>query len=170
MNPMAMLNSGMNPMAMFQQMMQGPGGQRHHGAGHESVEDYFRKLAEGSCEDIPKSVKAVFLAVIKEYMDNVMSHHGYVTEAAAEEQCGYDKAAHRKFKDTIEMLRELPSGQVPAAIEEHFEGVTSAERRVLTALASLPSKRKLAENISMSKEHFMELSHAAEAKQKKKTT
>lgn len=169
MNPMAMLNGGLNPMMLFNQMMQGGGAPQQHGMRHEPVEEYFRKLAEGEA-DIPKAIKAVLLAVIKEYMDKVMSNHGYVTEAAAEEHCGYDKQAHRKFKETIEKLRELPSGQVPAAIDAHFDGLTSGERRVITALANMPSKRKIAENNGMSKEHFMELSHAAEAKQKQKTT
>lgn len=168
MNPMALLNGGMNPMALLNQMVPGPGGMRHAGGGHEHVEAYFRKLADGPCEDIPKAVKAVVLAVMKEYMDKVMSDHGYVTEAAAEEYCGYDKQAHRAFKETIEVLRELPSSQVAAAIDEHFDGLTSGERRVVSALANMPSKRKMAENIGMNKEHFMELKHAAEAKLKHK--
>lgn len=167
MNPMALLNGGMNPMAMLNQMMQGPGVPVNLG-GHDAVEAYFRKLAEGPCEDIPKSVKAVFLAVIKEYMDKVMSHHGYVTEAVAEEHCGYDKHTHRLFKDTIEVLRELPSSQVSAAIDEHFDGLTSGERRVISALANMPSRRKMAENMGMSKDHFMELKHGSEVKLKKK--
>ena len=65
-------------------------------------------------------------------------------------------------------MRELNSSQVPAFIDNHFEGLSSGERRVLMAQANMPSKRKMAENINMSKEHFMELNHSAETKLKRK--
>lgn len=63
-------------------------------------------------------------------------------------------------------MRELNSSQVPAFLDAHFEGLSSGERRVLMAKANMPSKRKMAENINMNKEHFMELEHSAEAKMK----
>lgn len=49
---------------------------------------------------------------------------------------------------------------------EHEHANSSGERRVLMAKANMPSKRKMAENINMNKEHFMELEHSAEAKMK----
>lgn len=164
----------MNPniMSMVSNMMGMPGGMMpmpgmRHG-GHQDVEGYFNRLADGRVENVPDSIKVVMLAVVKEYMDAVMSRHGYVTEEAAAEECCYDKETHREFKEKVEEMRELNSSQVPAFIDAHFEGLTSGERRVLMAEANLPSKRKRAENISMSKEHFMELKHAAEKKMKHK--
>lgn len=158
MNPMSMMN-------MMSQMMPPHGG--HHG--FHVVEGYFKKLADGPVESVPAEIKAVLLGVVKEYMDAVMARHGYMTEGGAVvEPCGYDKEKHREFKEKVEEMRELNSSQVPAFIDAHFEGLTSGERRVLMAEANLPSKRKRAENISMSKDHYMELTHAAENKMKHK--
>jgi hypothetical protein len=158
----------MNPMSMMSMMsqMMPPHGWHH---GLHVVEGYFKKLADGPVESVPAEIKAVLLGVVKEYMDAVMARHGYMTEGgAACNPCGYDKELHKAFKETIEEMRELNSSQVPAFIDNHFEGLSSGERRVLMAQANMPSKRKRAENINMSKEHFMELNHSAATKLKRK--
>lgn len=155
MNPMSIMN-------MMGQMMPQQGG--HHGP--HVVEGYFKRLADGPVEAVPAELKVVLLAVVKEYMDAVMARHGYMAEGAAVAEVGYDKERHRAFKAKVEEMRELNSSQVPAFLDAHFEGLSSGERRVLMAKANMPSKRKMAENINMNKEHFMELAHSAEAKMK----
>lgn len=157
MNPM-MGMGGMNPMQAYMQfrnMMHG--GKSSEQAHHMPIESFFDDMAYGR-KEIPESLKAVVMSVFKENTDNIMAQHGYITE----EEVSYDKAAHRKFKEVIEKLRDMPHTEAVRAIDTHFSNVTPVQRKVLVALIGDRSKKKLAENAGITLDEFMHEKHALE--------
>lgn len=151
--------TNMNPMAMLQQMRQPHMGMRQHPHQqmHGNVEGFFEEMAYGK-KQIPDTVKAVVLAVVKEQADDVMAQHGYTTH----EDEGYDKSRHRKFKETMEKMRDMSPAEVSRAIDEHFSNVTPQQRKVLQVLSQECSKKKMAEKAGIDKEDFMKIKHELE--------
>lgn len=122
-----------------------------------SFEEYISDVAHGR-KPISDELKAVVLAIVKEQTDDVMAQHGYVTH----EHDDYDKTAHRRFKETMEKMRDMSPTEAARAIDEHFSNVTPHQRKVLQVLSQECSKRKMAEKANMSLEDFMKYKHELE--------
>lgn len=119
-----------------------------------SFEEYIFEVAHGR-KPISEELKAVVLAIVKEQADGVMAQHGYMSQEVED----YDKEAHRKFKETVEKMRDMTPTEAARAIDEYFSNVTPRQRKVLQVLSQECSERKMAEKAGISLEDFMKCEH-----------
>ena len=115
----------------------------------------------------PEFADAV-MRVCRERMDEVLAEQGYfpagMQGAGFGGQGGYDHERHRRFKEALEELRDLPTAEAQRRMPVMFPGLDEEEKRVLSVLVSESSKKKLAQKANMQPEKFMHVKHALEEK------
>lgn len=115
----------------------------------------------------PEFADAV-MRVCRERMDEVLAEQGYfpagMQGAGFGGQGGYDHERHRRFKEALEELRDLPTAEAQRRMPVMFPGMDEEEKRVLSVLVSESSKKKLAQKANMQPEKFMHVKHALEEK------
>lgn len=109
------------------------------------------------------------LRVCREKMDETLAGQGYYPagmQGAGYGAEGYDPVKHRRFKDVLEELRDLPTAEAQRQMAGRFGTLSEEQKRVLSVLMSECSKKKLAQKASMTVERFMQLKHELEDKLK----
>ena len=129
---------------------------------HADVLAFFRAICEDEME-IPEELEQIILFVVQKQMDEKLREQGYHHEDSDGDA---DYKRHRRFKEVVEELRELPSQAVDGRILERFGNLNDAEHKVLKVLSQERSKAKMAECASMTLPRFMEIKHALEKKVK----
>lgn len=115
----------------------------------------------------PEFADAV-MRVCRERMDEVLAEQGYfpagMQGAGFSGQGGYDHERHRRFKEALEELRDLPTAEAQRRMPVMFPGMDEDEKRVLSVLVSESSKKKLAQKANMQPDKFMHVKHGLEEK------
>ena len=111
------------------------------------------------------------LRVCREKMDETLASQGYYPAGMqgagyGAEGGGYDYGKHRRFKEVLEELRELPTAEAQRQMAGRFASLNEEQKRVLSVLMSESSKKKLAQKASLSPERFMQVKHELEDKLK----
>lgn len=83
-----------------------------------------------------------------------------------EQFCKRMKERHKRFKATLDELRDLPTAEAQRRMPVMFPGLDEDGKRVLSVLVSESSKKKLAQKANMPLEKFMQKAYELEEFQK----
>lgn len=146
---------------------QGGGGYMGQGGGYEGVQAQ-RGGHGGQYGELlysPEFAEAVE-RVCRERMDGVLAEQGYfpagMQGAGFAGQGGFDHERHKRFKEALEELRDLPTAEAQRRMPVLFPGLDEEGKRVLSVLVSESSKKKLAQKANMPLERFMQKKHELE--------
>ena len=131
-------------------------GQPHpQGGEHEHVLGIFREVAEGK-RQCPEELRAVILGVVGEQANGMLAQYGYQQQG--------DPERHRRYKKTLEDLREITSvAEAVKRAEQYFNNLTDDHKKVLRQILNRPSYKRMAQMENMSPERFMELKSELES-------
>lgn len=166
-------NQLFNPQELMQQCMNGIVNSARSGS--SAREEYIRDFA-CYCEDIesgrvecPPAFARIISRLVKAGMEEygAKSPASRMSESAEKEGSEEHQRKHRKFKEVLEKLREVPLNERSRVLEEHFTPqLTPEERVVLMELADDRSLRHKAGKVRMTPEEFVNARHSAESKVK----
>jgi hypothetical protein len=142
----------------FQQHGYAQGGKSYGEQGDFMVE--ISEMAHGR-KPIPEELKAVICAVTREETDRMIEQYGYTQSA---HESGHDSERHRRYKKTLEELREITSvTEAVKRAEQYFNNLTDDHKKVLHQILNRPSYKRMAQMVNMSPERFMELNSELES-------
>lgn len=162
---------GQQPSAMgFHSQGGHMGGQQHqygrppHQSGeHESVLAFFRAVAQGE-RPCPEELKAVILGVVGEQANGMLAQYGYTQQGG---EWGNDPGRHHRYKEVLEELRDVPNLiEAEKKFDQFFSDLTPEDKKVLKQLINRPSMKKLAQQVNMTPDRFMEVKRSLEHKLK----
>lgn len=132
-------------------------GGRQHGYSAEDNDDgeyedvlaFFRAVAYGEMP-CPEELKQIIIGVVGEQANGMLAEYGYQQQG--------DPERHRRYKETLEELRDIPNvTEAVKRAEQHFDNLTNDHKKVLHQILNRPSYKRMAKMVNMSPERFMEL-------------
>lgn len=103
--------------------------------------------------------------VCREEMNGVLAQQGYYPGGGQGQQGEHGSELHRRWKETLDEIRDAPTAEQHKLVEQRFEGLTPEERKLLmAALAPECSTRKLAAKAGLPVDRFVELKHGLKYK------
>lgn len=138
--------------------------QRHGDEPSGDFWDVLREAAHGH-RPIPEELRLVIEDVVRDQTERMLAEQGYIPAEGS--KGGHGSELHRRYKDVLEKLREIPSAmEAVKHFGKYFDDLSEEERKVLTQLIQRPTVKKQAAAAGVSPERFYEIKHELQYKLK----
>lgn len=131
--------------------------QRHGSEQSSDLWDVLREAAHGR-RAIPEELRLVIEDVVRDQTERMLAEQGYIPAEGG--KGGSEGELHRRYKEVLEELREIPSAmEAVKKLGTYFEALSEEERKVLTQLVQRAPLKKMSASAGVSPERFCEIKH-----------